>query len=631
MIGTISFEITGFLLVILVIGMCFGQRKVNFKAERDFMKMLCFALISIVIDIATKVLVVYGASVDEVIIDIMGKLMLFSVSVVACQSAWFAVAEIRYHFRKRWVYATVLPLIAEMIVFPLFPIGYRFVGNVICFDGIPVITTYAMCALYILACIVMVIILKDQIEVKRRHALYFWLGTWMFVGVVQVFHSNVRIVSFTMAFALVYMYCRLENPDYQVDITTNSFNRLAFQSLLIERLRDKKKNGLVILKLDGLDRISTFLGQGIISNAVLQLTDDVSSISETMVFKINNDLFAILVEDNNKMERVLSTVSKITSQNFIVNDVEVPLRVCISYLDDINEFKSVEELEEIITYFGNESTKSKPDTIICINEERLNERDHRVEIQNALDWALRNDTIEVYYQPVYNIEKGCFSMLEALVRIRDEKGTLLLPKDFLDYAERNGRIIELGERVFKKVCDFMRRMHVEQYGIETISVNLSTLQCMQEDLARTYKNIMGEYQIAPFRIVFEVAENTAGPAKAALEKNMKELTEYGCSFALDDYGTGNSNLSYVLTLNVGSVKLDKELAIDNVSAQKAMIATKMTVNMLHELGMHVVVEGIENEEQYLMFKDMGVEYIQGYYFSKPLSKDKVLTYVQEWL
>lgn len=177
----------------------------------------------------------------------------------------------------------------------------------------------------------------------------------------------------------------------------------------------------------------------------------------------------------------------------------------------------------------------------------------------------------------------------------------------------------------------IQRMHIEEYGIEFVEVNLSVVQCMQEDLSRTLENVMGEYQIPPYRINFEITESAAADSKEVLNSNMKALIDYGVGFSLDDYGSGYSNLANVVELPLKIIKIDKSLTKAYFESEKVKIATESAIDMIHKLGMKIVVEGVENEKVYTVFKNLGVEYIQGFYFSKPLPKDKVLNFIQEWL
>ena len=268
---------------------------------------------------------------------------------------------------------------------------------------------------------------------------------------------------------------------------------------------------------------------------------------------------------------------------------------------------------------------------LFIDDEELSERRRAFELQQTIEWALENDKIEIYYQPIYNIKAGRFSSMEALVRLRDENGNLMMPIDFIEFAEKNGMILKLGEAIFRKVCQFIRYNHIEDYGIDYIEVNLSVIQCMQNDLAREFKNIMGEYEIAPNKINIEVTETAAINTKKTLDNNMKELLEYGTSFSLDDFGSGYSNLTYVVDMPRSIIKLDRSLTLAYDSSDKARVATEYSVEMIHKLGLEIVVEGVETEEQYLNFKRLGVEYIQGYYFSKPIPSANVLDYVREWM
>ena len=241
--------------------------------------------------------------------------------------------------------------------------------------------------------------------------------------------------------------------------------------------------------------------------------------------------------------------------------------------------------------------------------------------------AIEKDWVEVYYQPIYSTKDQRFVSAEALVRIHDENGEIVPPGRFIDIAEKNGMILRLGEMVFEKVCRFVKENNVEQYGLEYIEVNLSVVQCAYERLAEDYIRIMKRYDVKPGFINLEITESASLNAKKTLLNNMTSLIDYGIRFSLDDFGTGQSNLNYIVDMPVDIVKFDRDMINAYFENGKAKYVMDAAMHMVHGMNLEIVSEGIETKEQYQVMKELGISYIQGYYFSKPLSEKQFLEFI----
>ena len=250
-------------------------------------------------------------------------------------------------------------------------------------------------------------------------------------------------------------------------------------------------------------------------------------------------------------------------------------------------------------------------------------------IERMLVEAMRENRVEVFYQPIYSTVKNQFNSAEALVRIRDHEGNIIMPGHFIEVAERTGLIMRLGEIVFEKVCRFIREENPAQYGIEYIEVNLSIIQCGYEYLAASYKKIMREHEIPPKAINLEITETASLNEKRTLLENMRELREYGVTFSLDDFGTGQSNLNYIVDMPVDIVKFDRDMIQSYFENDKAKYVMDAAMHMIHGLDLKIVSEGIETKEQYAAMEELGISYIQGYYFSRPLPQEEFLAFIKE--
>lgn len=631
MVWNLQFQCAALLIVLVVAAMCLGQKRLNFTAEREYSKLLLFVIISVLADILSVFAINYIDTIGNDITMVACKAYLLTIALVVYQSMRFALAEIRYNFKKVFGFVMLIPLIVETVSLFILPIHIFNDGVVLYTYGAIVVLTYGISAIYIAATLIMVLVLRKRINVKRKFAIYFWMLCWVMVGTIQFINNSLLVVSFAMALACMYMYCKLENPEYHLDFATNVFNKKGFSMIMREHLKYSESRTLVTVAVGNMNMINEVFGSHVVEQIIVAISEYMDKLQGVTLFRIEDSLFCLSLERAEDAEKAVEQLTKRFDSPWNVGGAPVEISAYISFIEDTSMFKTAEDLEEVVHYFASESQKKTSGEVLYVNEKELMQRQHGIEIQKALEWAIKNDGVEVYYQPIYNIKEGKFSSAEALVRLRSKDGTLIMPGEFVEFSEKNGMILTLGEIVFRKVCEFFRRMHVEEYGIEYIEVNLSVVQCMQEDMARTLKNIMGEYQIPPYRINFEITETAAVNSQKTIERNMQELINYGCGFSLDDYGSGYSNLSYVVKLPVKIIKIDKLMVDEYFTSEKTRIATDYTIEMLHKLGMELVVEGVENEEQYMAFKKLGVEYIQGYYFSKPLPKERVLNYIQEWL
>ena len=297
-------------------------------------------------------------------------------------------------------------------------------------------------------------------------------------------------------------------------------------------------------------------------------------------------------------------------------------------IPDANVVDSVEDLLYLLKYTKENSMDLMNNHVLCVSERMVEEIISEREVEKIIFSAMENDHVEVFYQPIYSTKEQQFTAAEALVRIRDEAGNLISPAEFIPIAEKNGMILRLGEMVFDKVCRFIKETDILQYGVKYIEVNLSVVQCAYENLAQSYIGIMKKYDINPKHINLEITESASLSAKKALLENMKALMEYGVTFSLDDFGTGQSNLNYIVDMPVEIVKFDRSMINAYFENKKAKYVMDAAMHMIHGMKLDIVSEGIETKEQFETMKELKINYIQGYYFSKPLPQQEYLKFIE---
>ena len=256
--------------------------------------------------------------------------------------------------------------------------------------------------------------------------------------------------------------------------------------------------------------------------------------------------------------------------------------------------------------------------------EKLREQNSTKELINE---ALQDDRVEVFYQPIYSVVEKRFTAAEALVRIRDKEGKIVPPGKFITVAEENGQIIPLGIRVFDKVCRLLSKKEVQKFGLKHMEVNVSAAQFDHENPAKFIIEHLDKYQLNPDLINVEITETAASENQKIMLDNMNKLIENGVTFSLDDFGTGRSNIDYFVNLPVNIVKFDYSFTRGFFENEKIKPVLVGMVGIIHKMNMRVVVEGIETKEQLEVMIGMGVDFIQGYYFSKPIPESDFVEFL----
>jgi EAL domain-containing protein (putative c-di-GMP-specific phosphodiesterase class I) len=238
--------------------------------------------------------------------------------------------------------------------------------------------------------------------------------------------------------------------------------------------------------------------------------------------------------------------------------------------------------------------------------------------------------LTVVYQPIYDVAKKCFRSAEALVRLTDTQTIgFISPEEFIIIAERIGLIMDLGRIVFEKVCAFSATHQLYNEALDYIEVNLSGIQCVHPDLPRQLEAIMKQYDIPPAFLNLEITETASVESGEMLDRNMIDLRKLGCSFSMDDFGTGYSNLSKMSEVVYDLVKIDKSLIWPcfTENNEKSLAILKNMINMLLELNVKIVAEGIETKEMQDFLVAQNITYLQGYFFSRPIPEEEFLHFL----
>lgn len=255
--------------------------------------------------------------------------------------------------------------------------------------------------------------------------------------------------------------------------------------------------------------------------------------------------------------------------------------------------------------------------------------ERNLKMANALRHALVRNEFQVHYQPQLSLQDGHIVGVEALLRWQHPELGMISPAEFIPIAENNGQIIPIGEWVLRTATRQLKGWMDEGLSPMMMAVNLSAVQFRQKDLCKLVTRILDDVKLPYQYLELELTEAATMDNPHAAIAMMDKLHEHGIRLSIDDFGTGYSSLSYLKQFNVYKLKIDQSFVrdISNDRDDKAIVTA--IINMASSLGMQTIAEGVETANQLAFLRMQGCNEAQGYYFSKPLTKEEFETFARK--
>lgn len=618
----IQIQICGLCILALVFIFYKSHRTLQVYREKVFYYVFCIVLISLIFDIMSVVAI----SSEDVLKDSMVKIIcrLYSASLiwVSYSSFVYVLVDLFEEQRHRRLFSRLAGVvILQCILSFILPIGIHKDGNSIYTYGASIVCVYIFSSTFIISTLILAGVFRKKLNLRRSFAVVIWMIVWIASALIQFFNNELLIVGFASAVGVLILFTIIENPEANLDRRLGCFNSYALSEYMKTLFELGKEFAVLDVSLQNAALIEE--NDWLNSDNFKKSISKVKSDKEIFVFKnITNGL--VLVSTNaDKLESISANIwSLLQSSGENVKQVD------FVYTPQASAFRNMDELFNFISFVHDEYSKNNEHFLI-VDDEMINRYHDKFRIMQEIDEALEEDRVEVFLQPIFSNNENSFTSAEALTRIRNRDGSLLPPGKFIPIAEETGQIIALGERILEKVCGFLKDTEALDMGIHYIEVNLSVIQFELEDLAERVISIAEKYQVNPRWINLEITETASINARTVLLENMKKLIDYGFTFSLDDFGKGESNLMYVVEMPVSIVKFDYDMSKAFFTSQKAKHVVRAVISMAHKMGLKLVAEGIETHAEIDGMHSEGIDYIQGYFYSKPLPMCDFLNYIRE--
>ena len=480
---------------------------------------------------------------------------------------------------------------------------------------------YAIAIYYMIAAIIQVIVHRATMSKTQKVIVLVFTSSAFLAILLQHAIPNLMIIHLAIAVSAVLMYLTLQNPENYYNQQFGIFNRMAFHEMFHTYTQKGKPFFILGIQVNGLSFINETHGVGAGNILLYQVSEFLQEASgNNYVFHLSGTKFLVMkpYKLNSSPELLVPLIQQRFKNAFWINGIKCTPNVSLCQLKCESNQVSLEDALDMITYSLQEASNNANDSVVVATDEILENGRKESRLLQLMKKALLEDKFEVYYQPIYSVRDKRFTMAEALIRLKDDNDAFISPDEFIPLAEKNGLILDIGEYVFREVCRFTTTEQLTKYGLKSVDVNLSAVQCMQRQLHAKLTEIMDEYGVDYHFISLEITETAAVMSSDTLRLNMNELIEKGINFSLDDYGTGFSNMATIIEYPFHTIKIDKSLVWSAMEKPKSMCALKHSIHMVKDMNMELVAEGVETLEQTNMLKDMGCDYFQGYYYSKPL-------------
>ena len=420
------------------------------------------------------------------------------------------------------------------------------------------------------------------------------------------------------------------------DSLTKLPNRIYFEErleqVLVMSRRKKTTAAILFIDLDRFKVINDTLGHHIGDEMLKTVANRIKAVLRKgdMLARLGGDEFVVILEmmkEKNEPARVSKKIIAAIREPIEVNSYTLTTTASIGialFPDDGDEMHTIIKHADSAMY---EAKKLGKDRFHYYQEELSINSHQRLKIEQALRHAIVNSELSLSYQPQYDLKSKRIIGVEALIRWYNEELGQVGPDEFIPIAEETGLIIDIGEFVFEEACKTFVELQKSVSTLETIAINVSSVQIHQDNFLKRIQDIIERVGIAAHHIEIEITERYLMEYSESSLTVLDDLRNLGLKISIDDFGTGYSSMSYLKKLPIDTIKVDKSFIDEIASDKNDYEITKAIIALSSSLEYSVVAEGIETLEQEESLKELDCGTGQGYYFCKPLTKQKLLDFM----
>jgi len=421
------------------------------------------------------------------------------------------------------------------------------------------------------------------------------------------------------------MIVKQANYDFLTELPNRRlfYDRLSLA--LAKARRGKETIAVLFLDLDHFKEVNDTLGHHTGDDLLIEVAERIKTclrMSDTIA-RLGGDEFTIFVEhvhDLRNIDTLAQSIIEVMTRPFDLHGRRLFVTASIGVTIFPQDADTVDGLLRNADQAMYEAKSLGRNQLCYFTPEMQHAAQRRMKLGSDLHEALRREQIEIHYQPIVHLDSGFMSKAEALLRWWHPQHGPISPVEFIPLTESNGSISNVGDWVFQNVLRQLGLWHAENYPHMQISINVSPVQLRTNpQLIEEWLAKMREHKIEAANVVLEITEGVLMDASAEVMNMLDAFRSHGGQISIDDFGTGYSSLSYLKKFRVDYLKIDQSFVRNLSPFSEDMTLCEAIIAMSHKLGIRVIAEGIETAEQCLLLAQMGCDFGQGFYFSRPVA------------
>ncbi len=422
------------------------------------------------------------------------------------------------------------------------------------------------------------------------------------------------------------------------DRLTGLPNRILFTERLDQAIKRSKRHeepafAILLLDLDRFKIVNDSLGHRVGDQMIVEIArrlDDCLRAEDTIA-RLGGDEFAILLNDLRDPYEIIQIINRIQreiNRPILIEGNKVFTTCSIGVAIANPDTDSTEAMMRDADTAMYEAKAQGGNAYMIFDKVMHAKAVTLLDMETNLRQALSNHELVVYYQPIFDAFTQRVVYVEALLRWNHPKHGIILPNQFIDLAEDTGLILPIGEWVLRESCTQIKKWHAAGMKNLKVSVNFSARQFQQTDLPSMVRDALLQTQLDPASLVIEITESRNFSQFEKFETMLWELRGLGVKISIDDFGTGYSSLSTIQRLPVNTLKIGQNF-ISQIGIQKENdLIVQSMIEMAHRLGLSVIAEGVETEEQLAVLRKFHCDMIQGFHFSKPVKANEIEAFLK---
>ncbi|OLN23206.1 GGDEF domain-containing protein [Domibacillus antri] len=425
---------------------------------------------------------------------------------------------------------------------------------------------------------------------------------------------------------------KLAHSDPLTGMANRYHYNVRMESLLETSKKYNQKLAVMFLDLDRFKQINDTFGHEAGDQLLIKVSARIKKLlrNKDLIARLGGDEFVITLTNIHHPREAFTLAENIIntlSAPFIIagHELYISTSIGISFFsEDGTDADTLLRSADKAMY---DSKKAGRNRFSAYHKDMEGQNKELMTMETELRKAIERNEFMVEYQPQINPKSSAVSGAEALLRWNNQHFGNVSPVDFVPVAEETGLIIPIGHWILRQVCRDLKKLDMLGFSELTLAVNVSPLQFSQDNFVDSVRQIIYEENVPARLIDLELTESTVMPDAKTSVRRLTELKNMGFKLSIDDFGTGYSSLSYLNRFPIDHLKIDRNFihALDHYNDDASIV--KAIITMAHRLHLKVVAEGVEKKRQYQFLTDESCDYIQGYYFSKPLPFNELIDFL----